>query len=113
MCHPFRTLEVWTPGVCTLWTLIWEFTKYYSPCCEPLTTAVMAPFHQLRGFFFDFLFFCFLAISEDYPSVSWGKKEIFHINRFYNLQFSYLLGSSVIGLARDSQTNEYENYLER
>lgn len=33
-----------------------------------------------------------------------GKKEIFHINRFYNLQFSYLLGSSVIGLTRDSQT---------
>lgn len=63
----------------------------------------MAPFHQLRGF----LCVCVLGFFGNFRGLSinfMGKKEIFHINRFYNPQFSYLLGPSVIGLARDSQT---------
>lgn len=53
-----------------------------------------------------------MAILEEYPSISQGGEQM-NTRQFYMLQFSYLLGSSIIEVGYAfSSIREYKNHSE-
>ena len=93
--HPFHMLQEWLQEFIYL-----NFHLGTSKVLQPLLRAFNycgdGPFSSTQ-----LLFSFFFAIVEDYIYFIGGREDVLY-NQFYNLQFSYLLGSSVTGLAQFS-----------